>query len=57
MSETKPADSPPVITTFTVDGDHPIATHYCVAGNQPQMATGVPGDLEKNAVTFSLARN
>jgi hypothetical protein len=56
MSETKPADSGAMITMFTVDDDHLIATHYCVAGNQPQMITGVPGDLEKNGVTFSLAR-
>jgi hypothetical protein len=55
MSETKPANSPAMITMFTVDGDHLIATHYCVAGNQPQMVTGVPGDLE-NGVTFSLER-
>jgi hypothetical protein len=55
MSETKPADSQPMITMFTVDGDHLIATHYCVAGNQPQMITGAPGDLEKG-VTFSLER-
>ena len=55
MSETKPADSQPMITMFTVDGDHLIATHYCVAGNQPQMITGVPDDLDKG-VTFSLER-
>ena len=55
MSETKPADSQPMITMFTVDGDHLIATHYCVAGNQPQMVTGVPGDLQ-NGLTFSLER-
>jgi hypothetical protein len=55
MSETKPANSEAMITMFTVDGDHLIATHYCVAGNQPQMVTGVPGDLEKG-VTFSLER-
>src|SRR5436309_8182784 len=55
MSETKPADSEPMITMFTVDGDHLIATHYCSAGNQPQMITGVPGDLDKG-VTFSLER-
>ena len=55
MSETKPANSEAMITMFTVDGDHLIATHYCVAGNQPQMVTGVPGDLEKG-VTFSLGR-
>ena len=55
MSETKPANSEAMITMFTVDGDHLIATHYCVAGNQPQLVTGVPGDLEKG-VTFSLER-
>ena len=55
MSATKPADSEPMITMFTVDGDHLIATHYCVAGNQPQMVTGVPGDLDKG-LTFSLER-
>jgi hypothetical protein len=56
MWETKPANSAPMITMFTVDGDHLIATHYCVAEKQPQMVTGVPGDLEKNGMTFSLAR-
>ena len=55
MSETKPADSGAMITMFTVNGDHLIATHYCVAGNQPQMVTSVPGDLKKG-VTFSLER-
>ena len=55
MSETKPADSQPMITMFTVDGDRLMATHYCVAGNQPQMVTGVPGDLDKG-LTFSLER-
>jgi hypothetical protein len=56
MSETKPADSDPMITMFTVDGDHLIATHYCVAGNQPQMITRTVGDLEKTGLAFSLAR-
>ena len=56
MEQMKPADSQPMITMFTVDGDHLIATHYCVAGNQPQMAaTSVPDDLQKG-VTFSLVR-
>ena len=55
MSETKPANSEAMITMFTVDGDHLIATHYCSAGNQPQMATGTAGDLAKG-VTFSLER-
>src|SRR5882724_4033561 len=43
MAETKPANSPAMITMFTADGDHLIATHYCVTGNQPQMITGAPG--------------
>src|SRR5207247_8677459 len=44
MSETKTADSEPMITMFTVDGDRLMATHYCVAGNQPQMVTAVRAD-------------
>ena len=56
MSETKPANSPAMITMFTVDGDRLIATHYCSAGNQPQMVTDTIGDLEKQGVTFSLVR-
>jgi hypothetical protein len=44
-----------MVTMFTVDGDHLIATHYCAAGNQPQMVTGVPGGLQRG-VTFSLVR-
>ena len=56
MSETKPAGSEPMITMFTVDGDHLIATHYCIAGNQPQMVTQSIGDLEKDGLTFSFAR-
>jgi len=55
MVETKPRDEPAMITMFTVDGDHLIATHYCVARNQPQMVTGIPGNLEKG-MTFSLER-
>ena len=56
MSETKPADSEAMITMFTVDGDHLIATHYCIARNQPQMITRTVGDLEKDGLTFSFAR-
>ena len=55
MSETKPVDSEAMITMFTVDGNRLIATHYCVAGNQPQMVSSAPGDLAKG-VTFSLER-
>ncbi len=54
MVETKPGNEPVMITMFTVDGDHLIATHYCSARNQPQMV-GAPGDLKKG-VAFSLER-
>ena len=54
MAETRPANEPAMITMFTVDGDHLIATHYCSARNQPHMLAA-PGDLDK-AVTFSLER-
>jgi hypothetical protein len=55
MAETKPGNDPAMITMFTVDGDHLIATHYCAARNQPQMETDIPDDLQKG-VTFSIVR-
>ena len=55
MAETRPDNEPAMITMFTVDGDHLIATHYCVAGNQPQMVTGVSEDLQRG-ITFTLVR-
>ena len=57
MEFVEPRNSPAsaMVTMFTVDGDHLIATHYCAARNQPQMVTGVPGDLAQG-VTFSLVR-
>src|SRR5438132_14402256 len=39
MEEFRPASGPVMMTMFTVDGDHLIATHYCSARNQPQMVT------------------
>src|SRR5438094_4585222 len=39
MEQCRPGKGPEMITMFTVDGDHLIATHYCSAKNQPQMAT------------------
>ena len=57
MEQMQPANSAEtMITMFTVDGDHLIATHYCSVGNQPQMATRTVGDLEKNGLTFSFVR-
>ena len=57
MEQMLPANSSEtMITMFTVDGDHLIATHYCGNGNQPQMVTNTIGNLEKDGVTFSLVR-
>jgi hypothetical protein len=55
LVETKPANESAMITMITVDGDHLIATHYCSAGNQPQMVTSTPADL-KSGLSFSLQR-
>jgi hypothetical protein len=44
-----------MITMFTVDGDHLIATHYCSVGNQPQMITGAIND-PTSPLVFSLSR-
>src|SRR5881394_146136 len=55
MVETRPANEPAMITMITLDGDRLIATHYCVAGNQPQMVATSPNDLHKG-VSFKLDR-
>ena len=44
-----------MVTMFTVDGDHLIATHYCSAGNQPQMMTKAITDPSAKSLTFSLS--
>jgi len=45
-----------MVTMFTVDGDHLIATHYCSAGNQPQMMTGPITDPSPSSFAFNLSR-
>jgi hypothetical protein len=55
MEEFRPESGPVMITMFTVDGDHLIATHYCSAKNQPQMVTSTITDVRK-PLAFSLAR-
>src|SRR5213079_1103908 len=55
MEQCRPEKGPEMITMFTVDGDHLIATHYCSARNQPQMATSPITDAEK-PLEFSLVR-
>ncbi len=55
MEEFRPERGAVMITMFTVDGDHLIATHYCSAKNQPQMMTSAITDVQK-PLAFSLAR-
>jgi hypothetical protein len=55
MEQCRPEKGPEMITMFTVDGDHLIATHYCSARNQPQMETPAITDVQK-PLEFSLVR-
>jgi len=55
MEQCRPEKGHEMITMFTVDGDHLIATHYCSARNQPQMATAAITDVQKPLV-FLLVR-
>jgi hypothetical protein len=55
MEEFRAAQSV-MVTMFTVDGDHIIATHYCSAGNQPQMVTKAITEPSAKSLTFSLSR-
>ena len=55
MEQCRPEKGHEMITMFTIDGEHLIATHYCSAKNQPQMATPVITDAQKPLV-FSLIR-
>src|SRR5438105_14874654 len=55
MEQCRPEKGHEMITMFTVDGDHLIATHYCSARNQPQMATSAISDAQK-PLAFSFVR-
>jgi alpha-amylase/alpha-mannosidase (GH57 family) len=55
MEQCRPEKRPEMITMFTVDGDHLIATHYCSARNQPQLETPAIIDVQK-PLAFSLVR-
>jgi hypothetical protein len=55
VEQCRPEKGSEMITMFTVDGDHLIATHYCSARNQPQMETPAITDVQK-PLEFSLVR-
>lgn len=56
MEEFRPEGGPMMVTMFTVDGDRILATHYCSAKNQPQMATESIADPVATRLNFSLVR-
>ena len=56
MEEFRLKNEAVMITMFSVDGDHLIATHYCSAGNQPQMATEAITEPQTKRLAFSLVR-
>ena len=56
MEEFRPGNGPAMVTMFSVDGDRLLATHYCSAKNQPQMASEAIADPSAKSVTFSLVR-
>src|SRR5262245_28652959 len=56
IEEFSPDKGSVMMTMCTVDSDHLIATHYCSAGNQPQMVTESITDPQSKTLTFSLLR-
>ena len=55
MERLKSANEPEMITMYSADGDHIVVTHYCSAGNQPQMTSAtLLGKPQK--FSFSLLR-
>jgi hypothetical protein len=56
MEEFRPKKGPMMVTMFSVDGGRLLATHYCSAKNQPQMATEPIADPGAKSMAFSLVR-
>jgi hypothetical protein len=56
MEEFRPQGGATMVTMFTVDGERLIATHYCSAKNQPQMATPDIIDPRASSLVFSLVK-
>ena len=55
LERLKMADESEMVTLYTADGDRVAVTHYCSAGNQPQMRTEpIAGAATK--FTFSFVR-
>jgi hypothetical protein len=48
-------NEPEMVTMYTADGNRVAVTHYCNAGNQPQMSTA-PIARESKVFSFSFVR-
>jgi hypothetical protein len=55
MERMQPSNEAEMITMYSADGDRIVVTHYCSAGNQPQMQTAaITGPTQK--FDFTLVR-
>jgi hypothetical protein len=53
-----PTGESEMITMYSADGDRVAVTHYCSAGNQPQMVTlPISGPMQKFTFSFVRATN
>ena len=52
LERLRPSDEEEMVTVYTPDGGRLAVTHFCSAGNQPQMRTGPVTDQSKQ---FSFA--
>jgi len=51
-------NEPEMVTLFTPDGERLAVTHYCSAGNQPQMqTTAITGPINEFSFSFVRATN
>jgi hypothetical protein len=55
MERMQRGNEPEMITMYSVDGDHILVTHYCSAGNQPQMKSEAMKPKAQK-YSFSLVR-
>ena len=55
LERLRTSDEPEMVTVYTPDGDHVAVTHFCSAGNQPQMRTAAVTGAT-NSFSFSFVR-
>ena len=58
MEELHMGGEPEMVTVYSADGEKVAMTHFCSAGNQPQMETGpITGDTKSLSFDFLRATN